>query len=192
MAKKKTHEEYIKEVANINPNIEVVGTYVNSSTKILHKCINDGYKWMVSPNAILKGHGCPVCSGTKGKIHEEYVYELEKISPNLEVLGMYINSYTKILHKCKIHNYEWYVTPNRILCGVNCPVCSGRLITHEEYIKRVTEINPDIEVVGTYIDSKTKILHRCKRDGYEWMATPNKILNGGGCAMCYGNKKKDT
>lgn len=190
MAKKKTHEEYIEEVANINPNIEVIGIYVNSSTKILHKCKIDGHEWMVSPNAILMGHGCPVCSGTKRKTHEEYVNELAQINPSLEVLGIYTNSYTKILHRCKIHNYEWHVTPNRILSGVNCPICSGKVITHAEYVKRVAEINTDIEVVGIYIDSKTKILHRCKIDGYEWYVKPNNILTGSGCAMCCGHIKK--
>lgn len=129
-------------------------------------------------------------AGRKKKTHEEYIKEVAKINSNIEVLGVYINSYTKILHKCKIHGYEWYVTPNRILCGVNCPVCSGRVVTHEEYVKRVAEINPNIEVVETYIDSKTKILHRCKIDNYEWYAKPNGILMGNGCAMCYGNKKK--
>lgn len=190
MAKKKTHNEYIKEVAKINQNLEVLETYVNSSTKILHKCRNDGYEWMVSPNAVLSGHGCPVCSGTKKKTHEEYVSELAEINPNLEVLGIYINSYTKILHKCKIHNYEWYVTPNRVLSGVNCPVCSGKVITHEEYVKRVAKINSNIDVVGIYVDSKTKILHKCRIDGYEWYARPNNILMGNSCPMCYGHIKK--
>lgn len=190
MAKKKTHEEYIEEVAKINSNIEVIGVYINSSIKILHRCKKCGYEWMVSPNAILSSHGCPACVEKKRKTHEEYVEELAKINPNLEVLGIYANSYTKILHRCKIHSYEWYVAPNRVLCGVNCPVCSGKVITHEEYVKRVTEINPNIEVVGIYIDSKTKILHRCKIDNYEWYAKPNGILMGNGCAMCYGNKKK--
>ena len=190
MAKKKTHEEYVEEVAKINPDIEVVGVYVNNSTKILHRCKKCGYEWMVCPNAILSSHGCPACSKRKRKTHEEYVRELAEINPNLEVLGTYVNSYTKILHRCKIHGYEWYVAPNRVLCGVNCPVCSGRVITHEEYVKRVAEINPDIEVIETYIDSKTKILHRCKIDGYEWYAKPNGILMGSGCAMCCGNIKK--
>lgn len=126
----------------------------------------------------------------KKKTHKEYIQELAKVNPNLEVLGIYTNSYTKILHKCKTHNYEWYVTPNRVLCGVNCPVCSGKVITHEEYIKRVAEINPNIEVIDTYIDSRTKILHRCKIDNYEWYARPNGILNGNGCAMCCGHIKK--
>ena len=56
--------------------------------------------------------------------------------------------------------------------------------THEEYVKGVAEINPDIEVVDRYINDNTKIKHRCKRDGYEWYAKPNHILQGRGCPKC--------
>lgn len=43
----------------------------------------------------------------------------------------------------------------------------GKRLTQEEYIQRVAEVNPDIEVLGVYVDSKTNILHKCKIDGYE-------------------------
>lgn len=60
MARKKTYEEYVAQVAKINPNIEVIGTFVNSRVKILHKCRIDGYEWMVDPNHIVAGTGYPV------------------------------------------------------------------------------------------------------------------------------------
>ena len=44
MGSKKTHEEYVAEVAAININIEVVGTYVNAKTKILHRCKVDDHE----------------------------------------------------------------------------------------------------------------------------------------------------
>ena len=43
MSKKKTHEEYISELAKIHPNIEVIGQYAGSNVKILHKCRIDNY-----------------------------------------------------------------------------------------------------------------------------------------------------
>lgn len=67
-----------------------------------------------------------------------------------------------------------------------------KVITHEEYVDRVAKINPNIEVAGKYINAKTKILHRCKIDGYEWMTTPNTISNGGGCPKCSENIRYDT
>ena len=33
-------------------------------------------------------------------------------------------------------------------------------------------------------NDNTKIKHRCKRDGYEWYAKPNHILQGRGCPKC--------
>jgi hypothetical protein len=65
-------------------------------------------------------------------------------------------------------------------------------LTCEEYIDRVSDINQNIEVLGEYAGTNMKILHRCKIDGYEWYATPNNMLNGHGCPVCYHNKNKKT
>lgn len=67
MSRKKTHEEYVVEVAAINPNIEVVEEYINAKTKILHRCKIDGYEWYAIPYDILCGTGCPNCHMSKGE-----------------------------------------------------------------------------------------------------------------------------
>lgn len=63
LTRKKTHEEYIAEVAKLHPNIKVLGKYINNKIKILHKCQIDNYEWESTPNQILRRRGCPVCSG---------------------------------------------------------------------------------------------------------------------------------
>lgn len=191
MPKKLTHEEYVNRVKEINPNIEVLGTYVNNRTKILHRCKIDGYEWMVTPDGILLGRGCPRCAGNERCGHEGYIKKVAAINPNIEVVGTYVNNHTSILHRCKIDNYEWYVAPSSILLGYGCPRCSKHEVYgHDEYVKRVAKINPNIEVIGKYTDSQTKILHKCKIDGYEWFATPSKILYGKGCPKCAGSMLK--
>lgn len=185
MPKKKTHEEYIDEIAKINSNIEALGTYINCSTKMLHKCKICGHEWMVTPNHILQKHGCPKCAGNIKKTHDEYVMEVYKINPKIEVVDKYINSNTKILHRCLIDNYEWMAEPSRILLGDGCPVCGGtKKITHEEYVIRMKNANPTIEVLGKYIYGKIKILHKCKICGHEWMARPDCMLDGYNCPVC--------
>ena len=62
MYNRKTHEKYIQEVAELHSNIEVVGLYINANTKILHRCLIDNHKWMTTPNNVLQGNGCPVCT----------------------------------------------------------------------------------------------------------------------------------
>ena len=185
MAKKKTHEEYVEELKLKNANIEVIGRYINTYTKILHRCKIDGYEWMSRPNSILCGKSCPMCYGNIKKTHEQYVMEAAKVNPYIEVVVEYINAQTKILHRCKIDGYEWYIAPTTILNNHGCPICGNAIKrTHDEYIIEVNKINSNIEVVGEYINAQTKILHRCKIDGYEWCATPDSILRDHGCPVC--------
>lgn len=40
MSRKKTHEEYVKELAEKNPNVEVIGIYCGNRIKIPHRCKN--------------------------------------------------------------------------------------------------------------------------------------------------------
>ncbi len=96
MSKKKTHEEYVKELAETNPNIEVVGKYVDSRTKISHRCKICNHEWAAAPDKILRGRGCPKCAGNIKLTHEEYVEKVKNINPNIEVLGKYTN-YTTVV-----------------------------------------------------------------------------------------------
>ena len=63
MPKQFTHNDYVTKLAVINPNIAINENYVNSSTLTEHKCKICGHVWLARPRDILRGHGCPVCSG---------------------------------------------------------------------------------------------------------------------------------
>ena len=126
------------------------------------------------------------------KTHKKYISELEITNPSVMVLEEYIGSHTKILHKCVICGHEWNVCPSDLLSGSGCPECA-KLVraqkhrrSHNEYIEEVREINPNIDVVEIYQGIETKILHKCKIDGYEWMVTPHNILSGQNCPVCSG------
>lgn len=190
IAKKKTHSEYVDEVKLINSNIDVIGIYSGANTKIKHRCLIDKYEWDSTPHNILNGRGCPLCGGTIKKTHEEYVYEVSLVNPNIEVIEKYINFQTPILHKCIIHMEERKVAPRDVLYGHGCRLCGNKKISNakksnnEEYTEKLKMINQNICVVDKYIDSKTPILHKCLLDGHEWYARPNNILKGRGCPLC--------
>lgn len=64
--------------------------------------------------------------------------------------------------------------------------------THEEFMVDFYKKNKyaqNIEILGTYVNSKTPIKCKCKIDDYEWESTPNNLLNGHGCAKCAGKAK---
>lgn len=188
---KKTHEEYIKEVELLNPNIEVVEKYINAKTPILHRCKIDNHTWKAAPTDILCGKGCPYCAKNIKRTHDEYVFKVSFVNPNVEVVGQYINLSTSILHKCLIHNIEWLAYPSSILRGCGCEECKKEKVgnklrkSQEIYVDEVFLVNPDIEVIGIYINANTPILHKCKIDGYEWYASPANILYGYGCPVCH-------
>lgn len=61
-------------------------------------------------------------------------------------------------------------------------------LTQSEYLAKVNEINPNIEVLDKYINIRTKIKHRCKICNYIWDVSPNDIRNGNGCPICNQSK----
>ena len=68
-----------------------------------------------------------------------------------------------------------------------------RRLTHEEFMEKFYEKNENaenIEILGEYVNNKTKIKCKCKIDGYEWEVKPNDLLNGISCPKCAGNIKK--
>ena len=189
--KKKTHEQYVAEVAGINPNIEVVEKYNGANNKILHRCKVDGYEWNPTPHNVLKGEGCPVCGGTLQKTHDQYILELEKTGKPIKVIGRYINARTKILHECLIDGYEWMATPDSVLHKTGCPKCAGNIKrTQEEYEFQLSQVNNNICVVGKYINKDIAIEHMCQIDGYIWNAIPNNVLGGEGCPMCANHVRR--
>ena len=62
MSRKKNPEEYVAELAEKNPTIVAIGRYDGAHVKIEHRCLVCGRRWMVTPDNILKGSGCPPCA----------------------------------------------------------------------------------------------------------------------------------
>lgn len=60
--KTKTHDQYIKEMADKFPGTQVLGAYTGIHNPIEHKCLVCNTIWECSPNnSVNHGHGCPCC-----------------------------------------------------------------------------------------------------------------------------------
>ena len=121
--RRKTHDEYITELADKNPNILVKGRYINSTTKIKFECLKCGYVWETTPGPLLQGHGCPKCANNIRKTTDSFRLEMQKFNPYIEVEGEYINANTPIGVKCKICGNVWKAKPARLLYGAQCMNC---------------------------------------------------------------------
>ena len=121
--KKYSHKQFIEKMELINPNIKILGNYINNNTKIHCKCIIDDFEWNAYPYHLLRKHGCPVCARNKLKTHQEFIEEMREINPNIIILDKYTGAHKKIKCKCSYDGYEWYITPRHLLRGECCPVC---------------------------------------------------------------------
>ena len=193
--KKKTHEEYVFELSIKNPDLEVVGVYVDTKTKILHRCKIHNIIWEMFPTNALKGQGCQKCkcekmSARQLKPNEQYLSEAELLNPHVIVLEPYAGASVPILHKCKYCGKKWKIRPSDVLNGKSCRECSckkfGQKIkkSHQQYIEDLLKVNADIEPVEDYINTDTPILHKCNICGYIWPIKPNHALSGHGCPVC--------
>lgn len=181
----KSHEQVVSELAEKNPNIEMIGTYHNSNELVKGRCKTCGYEWDMNISHVLGGTGCPQCAGKLQLTHEDFIERMNNVNPNIEILGRYTNSKGRVDARCKVCNYTWNVIAGNLLSGAGCPSCAGNLKkTNEQFLEELKNSNPNIEALEEYNGANNKIKFRCKTCGNEWDSTPHRILSGGGCPEC--------
>lgn len=118
--RKKTHEEFVEELAIKAPHIEVLGTYKGCHTPIEVKCKKCGRISKITPGSLLKHGGCSRCSGIERKTKERFIEEMKIINPYIEIVGDYINNYTPIEYYCKICETTSFAKPHTLLKTGGC------------------------------------------------------------------------
>ena len=213
MARRKTHEEFVKEIQDkYNKEYSVIEEYKGAHVKILIKHNSDkcnNYEWKITPSSLLRGHGCPACGKlsnikSKKKTHKKFIQEVQdKFNGEYVVLGKYEKNSIKILvrHNCKKCNYhEWKITPGNLFQGKGCPICrkyksiKKNTKTKEQFIREIErKYNGEYTILGKYINTNSKILvrHNCEKcDNHEYEVRPADILRGKGCPVCKGGIRK--
>lgn len=196
-----SQEEFLSRVSK---DVRVLGEYEAMSKRIKAECLICGNIWESTAYSLSNGTGCLLCgyekTASKRRLTvKKFKDRLHTINPNVEVLEDYVNSQSKIKTKCKICSKIFFPTAGSLLSGHGCPTCGiekirqARSYTHEEFVNKLSKINPDIEVVGKYIGSKIKIEFKCKKCGNLWMAAPEMVSgNGSGCPACAYSKGEDS
>lgn len=197
MPAKKTHEKFVKEVAEKFPWIKVIGFYVNNRTKIEIEDTRCGHIWKATPNNILHGYGCPKCRYDRvaSKLRtpfEEFLIKLKETWGDLiEYIGGYDGSKKCCWFKCNVCGHVWKATPYCVLNRSGCPKCADRnnglrhSILKEEFLMRLQKVwGTLIEYVEGYVNLSTKCKFRCTECNTLWEAIPYNILNGTGCPVC--------
>ena len=149
MPRKKTKEEYIEQLKIKNPDVELIGDYIDDHTKVLHRCNKHNVLWDMSPNKALQGRGCKDCGreryrNKRTKSEEQYIQELSITNPTIKLCGKYINNRTSIEHYCEIHDFIFSINPTDALRGNGCKYCKGDKIRNaflKPKAKYIAELN---------------------------------------------------
>lgn len=181
------HEEFVKRIKAKNPTIKILNKYNNSETLMECECLICKNKWQTKARNLSKGHGCPKCNQSNPLLTtEEYKKEIQSINPNVIVIGEYTGNRNKIACKCVICGYEWYPFASAIKSGHGCPNCKAlndRLF-HEEFIKRMKDINPFVKIIGKYETNKIPLEVKCLVCGKTFNTKPEGLLKKTGCPYC--------
>lgn len=188
--RKKTHQEFIKEMQTKHPNLTILSEYYNSQTRMKYRCNKCGLIWVATASKLSAGRGCPQCAGNKLKSHSEFVEQVKKINPNIDVISQYKSTAYKVSFKCKVCGYEWSTKPGSVLRGKGCYMCGKKHMGEKnrkpsfEFEEEIKKINPSIKLLEPYQNDKTKILCKCVTCNEEWFTWPSGLKSGHGCPYC--------
>lgn len=113
--------------------IEILGEYINDSTKLLCQCNYCNHQWYVTPNKLKHGRGCPNCAhiavGDKfRKTHEQAQKDISQKYPTIKMLGRYVNCNSKIDFKCLTCGTVWTAKYKDVFKGgTGCPHCRSSI-----------------------------------------------------------------
>lgn len=212
--RKLTNEEYIQKAKDIHGNKYDYSktVYISSREPITVICpIHGEFEQMPRPH--LSGRGCPKCgnklkSQQKKLTQEIFIDRCNKVHNNTYDYSktVYTNKRDKVTIICPIHGEFEQIATNHMR-GQGCPECGkkksqNRIGDYKNARKTIASFRNDIhnifgdkyEVIGDYINNKTKIEIFCKeayKDGTEhgsFFARPDGLIQGHGCPKCTVNK----
>ena len=100
---------------------------------------------------------------TKGEFIAKYS-NVEN-SKFVDVIGEYNGCNQKIECICKICGKHFSTTPDHLMQNhihKGCAISIGRTSNTNEFKEKLKNINDDVEILGEYINAKTKIKCKCK------------------------------
>lgn len=180
MAIKKSHEQFIQEMKNVNSNIQILSNYAGNKKKVKCLCNICKNKWEAQPKHLLSGHGCPKCgyknsANKRLKSHEQFIKEFKFNNVHADTIAIqskYKGVYTSISCKCLIDGYEWNATPHNLLNNRGCPKCKINNFCGENNPRWNKELNDEDRNKERNTPEYKKWRDECfKRDDYTCQIT---------------------
>lgn len=185
----KTDATFRKEMAEVNPKIEILTPYERSHISVSCKCLVCGNIWSAIPHTLLAGHGCPECAHVAENwlTHDQFVDRIHSRFPTLTFTSQYQGMGKCIDVTCDVCGYEWSPNAESMTTAAysGCPLCARRTTPPENvFLERLAQTNNKVEYIGGYRAITQKVTVKCVMCGYVWDALPSNLYKGRGCPHC--------
>ena len=127
---------------------------------------------------------------------ETFRKKFKTLAQRLRLLDIIRDITKKVECKCSTCGRVWSTTAGHLLKGQGCSNCYHKRrgeqsrITENEFLARLAQNSPNIDIISDYNGYNLPIKCRCKICGYEWESIPVRIARGIGCSNCAGNLKR--
>lgn len=200
--RKKNTTSFIEEIKNVDSNIKIIGEYVDSNTPIEFICAC-GRITKREPAQMLLGYTkCPYCSQNRITF-KDFKEKLHNIRPNISLITIiddnnFIGKRNKVEYICECGEKD--IKPmESLLNGVRCPKCTkiktGKMSrkTHEQYVKEVHLINPEVEILSNYDGGENPIKFKCVCGNIDYKNQARELTRKRCCcSKCNKSAKKNT
>jgi hypothetical protein len=186
--------EVYDKIHKMNPNVSIISEYENINTKMSFYCEKHNYHFDASPSSFLykKSLCCPMCMYDAKRFNKQLPEELYKYY----VEDVYGYIYKGKEHKdgkifihflCKKHQakgIQKIPMANMRHSKCCCRYCTGVLRNTEDFQLSIKDKLPDIEIIGEYTNSRSRIKCHCKTCGHIWNPLVYNLISGCGCPSC--------
>jgi len=131
IVKKLTQEEFLEKVKKIHGDNYILSdaVYLTAKEKVKIICRKHG-EFLITPDNLLQGKGCKICGVESTKrLQRRTFQDFQKLATTIHNgnytydEASYVSSQVKLKISCKLHNLEFYMTPNKHLQGSGCKIC---------------------------------------------------------------------
>lgn len=157
----KMSEKFIRQMQEVNSDIEIVGEYAGAHSLIRCKCKIDNEEWeSYACNLLNKSAGCPECA--KRRVRDIEALTVDEINQRLQLYGVsakvidgYTNNKCKVKCLCTVHNIEYMAAVKTLLYNKSsaCPECSQSL-GENKMLKILTDMGYDIKPQHSFDDCR--------------------------------------
>lgn len=186
--KRKTHEEFLKIMSELHPELTVIGKYINNYTKILIKD-KFGIEYRSNPGSLLNNRK-PIIQSAIDKT-SAFKIKLNLIQPSLKVLSEYTTSENKITveDSCGI---RYNILANDLLQGV-FPSINSAIDKNEAFKIKAEKIHGDKYDYSNsvYNGKNNNVTIFCNTCSALFITNPDNHLQGKGCPSCGLQKVRD-